>query len=232
VRSFFATFLLALAVFARSQTICIDPGHPSENGVGTRGRHISEVRAAWLVGLKLKRVLSEDGYTVVLTKSSEMQVVTNKRRAEIANEAHAALMIRLHCDAGSRSGFATYYPSEKGEVKGVVGPSDEVIARSRAAARVFHPAVIKALNRAVGDRGLHTDSATMIGGRQRGALTGSIYSQLPVILVEMAVLQNESDDKFISTDAGQKAMAKAIAAGIEAAVPRKIGDRLEVRGGM
>jgi N-acetylmuramoyl-L-alanine amidase len=214
------TFLLLLALVCSSQTICIDPGHPSENGVGTRGIHISEVKAAWQVALKLRDILKADGFKVVMTKTSEMEVVTNIRRAQIANDAHASLAVRIHCDAGSRSGFATYYPGTQGKSHGVTGPSDEVIQLSHAAAERFHPAVIEALHGAVGDRGLHTDSATMIGGRQGGALTGSVFSKVPVLLVEMAVLQNAHDDAFIASDAGQEQMAKALAAGVRAAVNR------------
>lgn len=220
MRCCFLLFAFLFAALAQSQTICIDPGHPSENGVGTHGKLISEVHAAWVVSLRLEKLLKADGYSVVMTKSSEMEHVTNRRRAEIANDAHAAFMIRIHCDAGSRSGFATYYPGTQGTVRGVTGPSLEVIEASKAAAERFHPAVIAALAGAVGDRGLHTDSATMIGGRQRGALTGSIYSKVPVVLVEMAVLQNASDDRFIASNKGQEAMAKAIEAGIDAVVRR------------
>lgn len=221
MRSLFFAAILFLTSLASAQTICIDPGHPSENGVGTHGKLISEVKAAWLVSLKLQKLLTDAGYHVVMTKSSEMEKVTNKRRAEIANDAHASLMLRIHCDAGSRSGFASYYPAAQGRAGDVVGPSEEVMEASRKAANLFHPAVIKALNGAVGDRGIHTDADTMIGGRQGGALTGSIYSHVPTVLIEMAVLQNANDDEFISTDKGQDKMAKAIEKGIEAAVPRK-----------
>jgi N-acetylmuramoyl-L-alanine amidase len=219
VKVFFSALLASLCCAAFAQTICIDPGHPSENGVGTHGRHISEVHAAWEVGLKLASILSQDGYQVVMTKSEENERVTNKARAARGNEAGASLMIRLHCDAGSKPGFASYYPAQTGHVGKVSGPSQEVMQESHALAERFHPAVIAALKGKMQDRGLHTEAATMIGNRQ-GALTGSIYSKVPVILVEMAVLQNEHDDLYISTEKGQQAIAAAIAKGIETAVPR------------
>jgi len=216
-----AILILASAACALGQTICVDPGHPSENGVGTKGKHVSELHAAWEVGLKLRAILIRDGYKVVMTKTSENERVSNKRRAEIANKARALLMIRLHCDAGTEPGFASYYPAKVGKVGKVTGPGKEVLLLSRRAAETFHPAVIAALHGRLADRGLHTDSGTMIGARQGGALTGSIYSTVPVILVEMAVLQNEHDDLYISTAAGQQAVAEAIAKGVRAAVPRR-----------
>jgi len=220
LRPILVTLALALTTVAFSQTICIDPGHPSENGVGTHGKHISELKAAWVVGVKLAHILRADGYTVVLTKANETQKLTNKHRAEIANDANADLMLRLHCDAGTKSGFATYYPGAVGEVGGVRGPSSSVLESSAAIAPRFHHAVIVALRGAISDRGYHTEAATMIGSRQ-GALTGSIYSHVPVLLVEMAVLQNAHDDLFISTEKGQGVMARALAAGVHAAVPRR-----------
>jgi len=212
--------LMLVTMQCHAQTICIDPGHPSENGVGTKGKHITELKAAWLVGEKLAALLRKAGYTVIVTKKSEGQKLTNKARAEIGNRAHADLMLRLHCDAGTKSGFATYYPGAQGQVGNKRGPSADVLSRSAALAPRFHRAVIAALNGHVADRGFHSEASTMIGARQ-GALTGSIYSQVPVLLVEMTVLQNAHDDLFISTAKGQDIMAVALFEGVRAVVPRR-----------
>src|SRR5687768_15869973 len=83
----------------RRTVIVIDPGHPSEVGLGTRGKRVTEVRIVWAVAQHLRRLLERDGFSVVLTKRTMAQRVTNRRRAEIANDAHASLMVRLHCDA-------------------------------------------------------------------------------------------------------------------------------------
>lgn len=213
-------FAFAAVACAMAQTICIDPGHPSENGVGTRGKKQTEVSVAWEVAKKLQHLLEEKGYTVVLTKDSLMKKVTNKERAEIGNAANADYVVRLHCDAGQGSGLATYYPGSPGRVKGMRGPSSEVIKQSKALATKFHPAVIKALGKSLRDAGLHTDKKTMIGSHQ-GALTGSIYSKVPVVLVEMCVLQNSKDEAFITPATGKLKMAQALLAGIQAAVPRR-----------
>lgn len=197
--------------------LCIDPGHPSENGSGTRGRHITELDAAWAVSKRLQALLEQRGIQVVLTKNHAHQRVTNRERANMANRVGAALMLRIHCDDGQESGFATYYPGRQGTVNGFRGPSADVIRRSKEGAIAFHPAVIHALAGAVADRGLKTDLQTKFGRRQ-GALTGSIFSRVPVILVEMAVLQNAHDDRFISSERGQQRMAEALASGAIAAM--------------
>ncbi len=199
--------------------ICIDPGHPSEVGRGTEGRHITEIQAAWIIAQRMKTLLIADGYTVVLTKSSENQFVKNRQRAETANESHAALMVRLHCDGGEGigSGLAVYAPDRQGRAAdGKVGPAPAVIAASQSAAKLFYKTVAADLAGKLPTRGLHSDTATRVGGLQ-GALTGSIYSQVPVVLVEMCVLTNPHDEIFIRSDAGQAAMAHALVDGAEQA---------------
>ncbi len=197
--------------------ICVDPGHSSETSQGTASRdgRLTELHVNWVVGLRLKALLEAHGATVVLTKARESQVVANRRRAEIANAAHAGLLLRLHCDSGEQSGLATYYPDRQGRRFGVTGPAPAVIAASRRAALVFHPAVIAALGGAERDAGIKGDSQTAIGGKQ-GALTGSIFSHVPALTVEMCVLTNAHDYRFIRTPAGQQVMAEALLMGVEA----------------
>lgn len=197
--------------------ICLDPGHPSEVGPGTRGKHITEMKLVWNVSLLLRDRLEKKGMKVVLTKSSEKQFVKNLDRSAIANRNKADLFLRLHADAVPERGFASYYPSQQGRAQGKTGPSRSVIERSRAAAQAFHPAVIRALTGRLNDRGLRTDLQTAVGAKQ-GALTGSIFSQVPVILVEMATLTEPEDEQVVKTKEGQQMMARALEAGVEAAL--------------
>lgn len=199
--------------------ICLDPGHPSEVGPGARGKTMTEMRAAWLVALALKTRLEQDGYRVILTKSKETEKVTNKRRAEIANAANAALFLRLHLDAAPKGGFATYYPAKAGKVGGFTGPSASVIAASKRIAPGFHRTVMRELAGSLRDRGLHTDAGTAIGARNGGALTGSIHSKVPVLLVEMCVITDPADEAFIASEKGRAKMVDALRAGVRAAVP-------------
>ena len=121
----------------------------------------------------------------------------------------------MHCDSGESSGLAPYYPDRQGTRFGVTGPSPAVIASSHRAAVIFQPAVIAALNGSLRDAGIKGDSKTGVGGKQ-GALTGSIFSHVPALTVEMCVLTNAHDYKFIRTPAGQDKMAHALLNGVEA----------------
>ena len=66
-----------------------------------------------------------------------------------------------------------------------------------------------------GPGGVRGDSATAIGSKQ-GALTASIFSQVPIVTIEMVDLSNKADADFIKSEAGQKRMAHAISAGVAA----------------
>ena len=161
----------------------------------------------------MKALLEAEGIKVVMTKSREDEVVTNKERAMIANQEKAAIMIRLHCDASTDSGYAVYSPDRQGTVQGMTGPSQQIIAQSKVAADSVHQGMATALEGVLKDGGVRGDSKTFVGSKQ-GALTGSIFSQVPAVLIEMVVLSNKDDADFIKTEAGQMRMAKAIAQGL------------------
>jgi N-acetylmuramoyl-L-alanine amidase len=196
--------------------VCIDPGHPSEVASGRNVQNgTNETHVAWSVAVQLRDVLESRGYEVVLTKSAEDELVRNKDRALVGNRARAALMIRLHCDASQESGYAIYYPDRRGRAKdGSVGPAQDVIEGSRRAAEAVHTAMAEGLEGALKDNGVRTDNETKVGREQGGALTGSIFSDVPVITIEMVVLSNPQDAEFIKAEAGQQRMARAIADGV------------------
>lgn len=78
----------------------------------------------------------------------------------------------------------------------------------------------KSLKGSLRDNGLKTDVQTAVGAKQ-GALTGSIFSQVPAVLVEMVVLTNRRDEAFILSKSGRAKMVEALTAGVLAAVKQK-----------
>lgn len=196
--------------------VCIDPGHPSEVASGRNVQNgTNETHIDWAVAAKLRESLEARGYEVVLTKSAEEELVKNRDRALVANRARAALMIRLHCDASTERGFAVYYPDRQGKAKdGTTGPAQNVIEESRRAAEAIHAGLAEGLRGALEDNGVRTDYQTKVGREQGGALTGSIYSDVPVVTIEMVVLSDEGDAEFIKGEEGQRRMAESIADGV------------------
>ena len=196
--------------------VAIDPGHPSETSEGASGAAgATEIDVNWEVAQRLKEVLESNGYRVVLTKLVREELVTNRHRAEVGTLHGADVMVRLHCDAGEHRGTATFFPDREGQRWGVTGPSPQVIAGSAHFAQIFHPAMIASLGPHWPDLGIKGDSETFVGSRQ-GALTGSIFSTIPVVTVEMAVITQPQDEAFIASPSGQDRMARAIFAALDA----------------
>lgn len=220
--AFVPTSLIAAARSADARfRVCIDPGHPSENNDGRELLNgLREVEVNWAAAQALQELLEQDGYAVVLTKSSSGEYVTNKRRAEIANEADADLMLRLHADSEGPGGFTIYYPRKQGQVKSVRGRSPATIEASARAATAFHGTLSSALPPHLKDNGMKGDEQTFIGAQQ-GALTGSIYSRVPALLLEMVNLAKSDDAKWISDPANQQGLAKAMVDGVRAVADAK-----------
>lgn len=200
--------------------VCVDPGHPNSfNPADDIVNGTTEARINWQVGVRLERVLKEAGYDVLMTRNSETHSVENKARARLCNA--AALVVHLHCESTPGTGFALYYPDREGvhdykndPENGFRGPSAQVRTDSRALAAQVEAGMKAGLAGVLADKGVFGDSRTAVGSRQ-GALTYSIFSTIPTLTIEMAVLTNKKDAEFIKAPAGQEKMAAAIAAGIK-----------------
>ncbi len=202
-------------IISKNRTVCIDPGHPSEVNSGNAVQNgTTETHIDWAVAKKLQKALISKGFRVVMTKKHESQLVRNRSRAQIANRAKASLMVRLHCDTGNDRGFAVYYPDRTGTISGVTGPDENVRLQSRNAAESLAVEMEKELGGDLKNGGVRGDSKTFVGGKQ-GALTGSVFSKVPIVTIEMVTLSRSADAIFIKSEAGQNKMAQAIANGIE-----------------
>lgn len=221
----FALFLfngsLEAVEMSEKYVVAIDPGHPSETSGGCAHHGLTELQICWDVALKLEKLIADEPLlSSIKTKNEVKTTVTNRERAEIANAAGAAIMVRLHCDSGKGSGCTVYYPDKQGTVDGVSGPSPEVIASSAIAAGCMQKGLAEILGGKLQLNPVKTDSVTFVGARQ-GALTGSIFSQVPAVVVEMVYLNNASDAAFIKDPRNQHLLAAGILAGIKEYLQRK-----------
>src|SRR5581483_674928 len=224
--------VLAGLLLAPDFRVCIDPGHPSElnDGFGV-SNGLTETAVNWKVSVLLKKQLERmGGFAITFTKSSEKQLVKNRERAEIANRFNADLFLRIHADAVPQSGFTIFYPKAQGKAQGKVGPSRQVIERSGRLAAAFHAAMAAELKGVLPDRGVKGEIESNIGSKQ-GALTGSIFSTVPVMLVEMCSLTNKHDADWIRQPVNQQKMALALAKGCAAARDAAISRATQRLGG-
>ncbi|MEC0227328.1 N-acetylmuramoyl-L-alanine amidase family protein [Paenibacillus alba] len=152
------------------------------------------------VSLLIKAELSSRGIEVAMTRETHDVDISNKQRAEMANEAGAALAVRIHADGDSSpktKGFSVLYPSAS---TAAVKP---IAADSREAAGYLLERLKAATD--TSGRGLSA----------RSDLSGFNWSKVPVVLVELGFMTNPEEDELMSEEGYQKKLAKGIADGIE-----------------
>src|SRR5437588_8323172 len=96
-------------------TIVIDAGHGGHDRGGIPGQRIAEKDMTLDVALRLRNVLSANGYHVVMTRSTDVFVPLGGRVA-IANSYRNAVFVCIHFNATGRSGASgieTYFYSRE-----------------------------------------------------------------------------------------------------------------------
>lgn len=200
--------------------VMLDPGHQRQGNnepeaVGPDTRETKPKVSSGTVGVRTKKPeyvlnlevsqlikaeLMKRGIEVAMTRESHEVDISNKQRADMANEAGAALAVRIHADGDSSpktSGFSVLYPP--------------------AASAALKPIAAKSLQ-AAGFIAEQLKAATGTAGRglsARSDLSGFNWSKVPVVLVELGFMTNPEEDERLSEAEYQQKLAVGIADGIE-----------------
>ncbi|OZT11351.1 hypothetical protein CHN50_17440 [Priestia aryabhattai] len=200
----------------KSFIVYLDPGHQAQANIihervsprssetkmkvtgGTTGvatgkpEYVLNLEAAFL----LEELLTEKGFEVYLTRSTHDVDISNKERAEMANEKKADLVIRLHADGAESpnvSGFGVLVPSKE----------QAISKQSESAATLIVSEVKK-------------QSGMKVNGiRYRSDLTGFNWSTVPVVLLEMGYMTNPEEDQKLSDPMYLEGMLEAVTTGVE-----------------
>jgi N-acetylmuramoyl-L-alanine amidase len=199
--------------------VVVDPGHdaranvatePIGPGSGTKkikdggGTHgvvtgIPEPELTLDVSLRLRRLLRAAGIRVVMTRTRTAGTsMGNVARARIANEAGAALFLRVHADGAASAaarGTHTLTPTLRR------GWTDDVYAASLRAARLVQADLVRALG--FPDRGI----------QERSDFTGFNWADVPVILVELGFMTNPAEDRALARPAVRERAALGLCRG-------------------
>ena len=169
-----------------------------ESGASGVATHVDESKRNLQVALALQKALASRGVKVVMVRTSQNVNIPNSKRAQIANNAHAALFIRLHCDSAGSSthGILTLRPA-KNWYKGI-----DMVSPSKVAASDIHKAALAATG--AYDRGITS----------RNDLSGFNWSKVPSVLVEMGLMSNPAEDRKLGTASYQQDLATGMANGI------------------
>ncbi|HET7419059.1 MAG TPA: N-acetylmuramoyl-L-alanine amidase [Candidatus Dormibacteraeota bacterium] len=223
-----------------AKTVFIDPGHGGLDPgvVGTTGaRAILEKTVALSVAMRLSRLLRDDGYRVVLSRTTDTSVVKLGdgdsvngaitasavhrdllARIACANAASAAVLVSIHFDAfddPSVAGAETFYDAAR-----TFAGANEKLATD------LQSALVAGLG--VTDRGVWTDDGVGTALTSEGNLYDHLVllgppavgwvdapTAMPGALVEPLFLTNVSDAKFAADPAGQQRIATALRNGVE-----------------
>ena len=170
-----------------SLTIVIDAGHGGHDRGGIPGQRVAEKDMTLDVALRLRNILSANGYNVVMTRSTDVFVPLGGRVA-IANSYRNAVFVCIHFNATPRSGASgieTYFYSRE----------------SLPLASAIHYYVAGGApseNRGVRRRGYYVLRKTNV----------------PAVLVECGFLTNPTEAAYAQTTSYRQRLAEEIAAGV------------------
>ncbi|HJU48934.1 MAG TPA: N-acetylmuramoyl-L-alanine amidase [Gaiellaceae bacterium] len=190
---------------ANLSTEPIGPGSTTrkiKDGGGTRGV-VTGIREADLVldvSLRLRALLTRAGVHVVLTRTRTARTsIGNIARARLANDAGAALFLRVHADGHPTSSAArgshVLVPAWHR------GWTDDVYADSRRAAGDVLAELVRTL-------GFPSRGVT-----ERGDFTGFNWADVPAILVEIGFMTNPTEDRLLARPAYRQRAALGLCRG-------------------
>lgn len=206
----------------KKKVVVLDPGHGNrsnlekeaiypgstelkiKDGGGAEGVNSKtpEYVIAMGITMKLKVLLENKGYVVIMTKTTPQESPGNIERAEVGNKNNADLVIRVHADSSessNTSGASILVPAPIGYAKDISEIS-----------RKYGEIVLESLINEVGMKNK--------GLVERNDLTGFNWSKVPVILVETGFLSNPQEDQLLNTEEYQSKIAKGLFNGIDNAL--------------
>ena len=204
--------------------VCIDPGHHEnhenfreDKGPGLTGSVVNTggmaqgkttLRKESIVvletGMKLRELLLKEGATVVMTREKQTDFRTNIGRCNIAEEAGAHILLRLHCNLTSNTkttGIQVY------------GPRNSDYAKAVASVEEY-----KALGQAFLNEMKKATGFELIGKTGNVALNdnyvGNNWAKMICFLVEMGYMSNAGEDIKLATPEYQQQLAEGMVEGV------------------
>ena len=162
---------------------------------------IAEYILTLAVAEKLQQELQARGYMVEMVRTDHDVDISNAQRAQIANELYADAFIRLHAN-GSND------PSANGIMTICQCSNNPYNSHLYTQSRALSDAVLDHLVAATGARREYV--------WETNTMSGINWCQVPVTIVEMGYMTNETEDCLMATEEYRQLLALGIANGIDA----------------
>lgn len=204
--------------------VCIDPGHQENHkgfregkGPGLTGSVLNTggmaqgketLRKESIVvleaGMILRDLLLKEGATVVMTRHTQTDFRTNLDRCNIAEEAGAHILLRLHCNVTKNKNVTGIQ---------VYGPRNSTYAKAVASVEEY-----KALGQAFLDEMKKSVGFELVGETGNVALNdnyvGNNWAKMLCFLVEMGYMSNVGEDIKLATPEYQTQLAQGMVEGV------------------
>jgi N-acetylmuramoyl-L-alanine amidase len=181
----------------KGKVICIDPGHGGTDS-GAVGAFSQEKNITFAIAGKVQSLLSAQGATAVMTRTSDVDVYGPhagaveelQARCNVGNIAAADVFVSIHIDSSNSAqagGVTAYYAGGSAE--------GQRLAAS-----------------------LHAENMKVTNFDDRGVRTANFYvlnhTTMPAALLELGFISNPAEEKILNTDSQQQKFAESIVAGL------------------